>query len=102
MPSTRMNDTPIFEAAFRHRDDGRVAVVSVKTGREQVPVRALAEAAKGGTAFAYSTEGAYSEPDPARHGISVLSTEDLLSFMSDHPKLLPPRVGRWLAFGSSA
>jgi hypothetical protein len=45
LPSSRMNDTPLYEAALRNRD-GRVAVVAVKSGANNVvPVRELSDAA---------------------------------------------------------
>lgn len=36
LPSTRMRDTPLYEAALRHRDDGRLAVLAVKSGQDNV------------------------------------------------------------------
>lgn len=45
LPSSRMQDTPLYEAALRNRD-GRLAVVAVKSGANNVvPVRELVDAA---------------------------------------------------------
>ena len=42
MPSTRQKSTPTYEAAFRSLEDGRLAVVSVKSGGTTVPIPELA------------------------------------------------------------
>ncbi|MCW3001923.1 MAG: hypothetical protein JWQ20_1221 [Conexibacter sp.] len=97
MPSTRMNDTVMYEAALRRRG-GQLAVVSVKSGLSAwVPIPELAEAAAQGRAqaFAYSTEGLYSKP-PADFGVHPIDRQDLLAFMRDDHQLLPPRISRWL------
>lgn len=102
LPSTRMNDTPLYEAAFRHRDDGRVAVVSVKSGASAyVPVARLAEESRGSEVFVFSTDDLYSEP-PADFGVQRIEIDDLKRFMSGRPDLLPPRIGRWLAAGAKS
>ena len=60
LPSSRMHDTPMYEAALRHPDDGRLAVVSVKSGASNaVPIPELAAAAGDAQAYAYSRLMAY-------------------------------------------
>lgn len=92
LPSSRMHDTPMYEAALRRVGTGDVAVVSVKSGESNpVSVEALAAAARP----AYSTHGKYTAP-PARHGVTAITDTELFGFMESHPELLPPRVARWL------
>jgi hypothetical protein len=95
MPSTRMRDTPVYEAAFRHREDARTAIVSVKSGHTPVPLAPLAAAARDGEAFAFSTENAF-EGEPSDFGVNIISVESVVDFMETHAALLPLRVARWL------
>ena len=96
LPSTRMHDTPLYEAAFRHRDDGRVAVVSVKSGsRAYVPVADLAKADPTAEVYVFSTEALYTDP-PDAFGVHEITLQELIDFVAAHPKLLPIRVSRWL------
>jgi hypothetical protein len=95
LPSSRMPDTPLYEAALRHRD-GRLTVVSVKSGPgNPVSVRELAAAAGDAQAFAFSTADAYTE-DPAAFSVEAIEREEIVRFMRCHPELLAPRVTRWL------
>jgi hypothetical protein len=55
LPSTRMHDTPMYEAALRRSGTGDLAVVSVKSGNREAQIPELAEAADRATAYAYST-----------------------------------------------
>ncbi|MDE3075035.1 MAG: hypothetical protein KGJ86_06360 [Chloroflexota bacterium] len=96
IPSSRMHDTPMYEAALRHKDSGELAVVSVKSGRSNpVPIPELAEAAGDARAYAYSTDGIHSA-SPSEYGVVEIEHQQLLRFMAMHPELLPPRVARWL------
>jgi hypothetical protein len=96
LPSSRMRDTPVYEAAFRHLDDGALAVLSVKSGDSApVPVEQLRAAAGEARAFAFSTHKRFTTT-PAAYDITEISTENLADFMARRPELLPPRVARWL------
>lgn len=97
LPSSRMHDTPLYEAALRHRD-GRMAVVAVKSGANNVvPVRELIDTAGENTqVFVYSTHDAYDAP-PEGLGAAALTRQQLVDFMRDHPKLLPPRIASWIS-----
>lgn len=96
LPSSRMNDTPLYEAALRHRDDGRLAVVAVKSGAgNQVPVQDLMSEADGAEVFVYSTHGSYTSP-PTAAGATEVTHAELIDFLGRHPELLPPRIKRWL------
>jgi len=97
LPSSRMQDTPMYEAALR-RLDGQLAVVSVKSGPSSpVPIPELAAAAAdgGAQAFAYSTHGRYTAP-PADHGVTEIMRDQLVRLMADHQQVLPPRIAQWL------
>jgi hypothetical protein len=96
MPSTRTNDTPVYEAAFRYRADGHTAIVSVKSGHSKVPLAKLAAAAGGGHAFAFSTEGAF-EGRPVDFDVEIIDVATIIRFMEEHASLLPMRVAQWLA-----
>lgn len=96
LASSRMHDTPMYEAALKQPGSGHMAVVSVKSGSSNpVPVVELAEASGPAQAFAYSTHELYTER-PDKHGVIKIKTADLVGFMESHPELLPPRIARWL------
>ncbi len=96
LPSSRMHDTPMYEAALRHREDGHLAVVSVKSGASNpVPVADLAEAAGDAQAYAYSTHRLYSA-SPGECGVIEITRPQLVGFIEGHLELLPPRIARWL------
>jgi hypothetical protein len=96
LPSSRMHDTPMYEATLRNRK-GRLGVVSVKSGASSpVPIPELAEAAGEAQPFAYSTHDAYTAP-PSEHGVIAIEREQLMTFMAERPELLPPRISQWLA-----
>lgn len=97
LPSSRMHDTPMYEAALR-RLDGQLAVVSVKSGPSApVPIPELAAAAAegGAHAFAYSTHHNYSA-SPAEHGVVEITRAQLVQLMTEQPQILPPRITQWL------
>ena len=93
MPSTRQKSTPTYEAVFRSLKDGRLAVVSVKSGDAQVPVPELAAEAGEAKAFAFGDK--MSAP-PEQYGVERIGAEQIEQFMAERPELLPPRISRWL------
>jgi hypothetical protein len=97
LPSSRMQDTPLYEAALRNRD-GRLAVVAVKSGDHNVvPVRELVNATgDDAQVFVYSTHDAYDAP-PEELGAAALTRRQLVDFMGAHPELLPPRISGWIS-----
>jgi hypothetical protein len=98
LPSSRMNDTPLYEAAFKHIDDGRLAVVSVKSGgKNQVPVAAVVDAVEdqGAEVFVFSTHESFAR-DPGELGATKISRAEIAHFMSSRRKLLPPRITHWI------
>lgn len=101
LPSSRMNDTPLYEAALRHIDDGRMAVVAVKSGgQNQVPVSAVvAEVANRDTeVFVFSTHERF-DGDPKALGATRISRAEIVEFMASRTELLPPRIARWIGLG---
>lgn len=98
LPSSRMNDTPLYEAALKRVDDGRLAVVAVKSGGQNpVPVSAVVEevAGRGAQVFVFSTHERF-DGDPAGLGATKVSKAEIVEFMSARPNLLPPRIARWI------
>ena len=98
LPSSRMNDTPLYEAALKHIDDGRLAVVSVKSGGQNaVPVSDVVDAVSGQGAqvFVFSTHERFAG-DPDELGAAKISRTEIAEFMSARPELLPPRIARWI------
>jgi hypothetical protein len=95
LPSTRMHDTPMYEAALRRKGTGELAVVSVKSGPSNpVPLKELRAAANGATTYAFSTHDCY---NGSSKGVTKITTGELVSFIRESPELLPPRIARWLA-----
>lgn len=98
LPSSRMNDTPLYEAALKHVDDGRLAVVAVKSGgKNRVPVAAVVDAVddQGAEVFVFSTHESF-DGDPGELGATKISRAEIAEFMSDRPELLPPRITHWI------
>lgn len=98
LPSSRMNDTPLYEAALKHIDDGRLAVVSVKSGsNNKVPVSAVVEAVEeqGAEVFVFSTHESF-DGEPGELGAMKISKAEIAEFMSARPELLPPRITHWV------
>lgn len=98
LPSSRMNDTPLYEAALKHIEDGRLAVVAVKSGRQNaVPVSDVTDAVadKGAEVFVFSTHESFAG-DPEELGATKISRAEIVEFMSSRPDLLPPRIARWI------
>lgn len=99
LPSSRMNDTPLYEAALKHVDDGRLAVVAVKSGgHNPVPVSAVVSsvADRETKVFAFSTHERF-DGDPEELGATRISRDEIVRFMAERSELLPPRIARWIA-----
>lgn len=93
-----MNDTPLYEAALKHIDDGRLAVLAVKSGgQNRIPVSAVvAEVAdRAAEVFVFSTHERF-EGDPQELGATVIFGAEVSEFMSARSELLPPRIARWI------
>jgi len=99
LPSSRMNDTPLYEAALKHIDDGRLAVVAVKSGGQNaVPVSKIVSAVTDQEAevFVFSTHEKF-DGDPGKLGATRISRSEIVMFMAARPELLPPRIARWVS-----
>jgi hypothetical protein len=98
LPSSRMNDTPLYEAALRHTGNGRLAVVAVKSGGQNVvpvPDVVKAVADRDAQVFVFSTHERYAG-DPGELGATKISRAEIAEFMSSKPELLPPRIAHWV------
>ncbi len=98
LPSSRMHDTPLYEAALKYIDDGRLAVLAVKSGaKNAVPVSDVvgAVSGRGAQVFVFSTHERFAG-DPEELGASKISRADIAEFMSARPELLPPRIAYWI------
>jgi hypothetical protein len=95
LPKARRTDTPAYEWTMLHRTSHLPAIVQIKSGEQGVDLGALVAAApdENTALFAYSAAGLYSGT-PLRDVICI-GTEDLLAFVDENPKLLPPRVRTW-------
>jgi hypothetical protein len=98
LPSSRMNDTPLYEAALKHIDDGRLAVVAVKSGgKNAVPVSEVVDAVGGRNAhvFVFSTHESFTG-DPGGLGATKITRAEVAEFMARRHELLPPRITHWI------
>jgi hypothetical protein len=95
LPKARRTDTPAYEWTMLHRETHTPAIVQVKSGGQGVDLEALASAApdQDTILFAYSAAGIYTGSPPRE--VTCIDTSDLLAFVDEHPKLLPPRVRTW-------
>jgi hypothetical protein len=102
LPKARRTDTPAYEWTMLHRETYSPAIVQVKSGAQGVDLEALAAAAPGEqtTLFAYSAAGIYTN-SPSRP-VTCIETSDLLAFVAEHSKLLPPRVRTWFELAQPA
>ncbi|MCW2962611.1 MAG: hypothetical protein JWM90_2998 [Thermoleophilia bacterium] len=93
LPRSRKRDTPVYEFSMLHAKSGRRGIVQVKTGRTPVDIDGLAKALDSDTdAFAFATSGRYAGADSR---VSVISENELLEFVAEHPQYLPERI-RWM------
>jgi len=98
LPSSRMHDTPLYEATLKHIDDGRLAVVAVKSGAmNAVPVSDVVGTVSGRDAqvFVFSTHEKFAG-NPEELGATEISRAEIAEFMSARPDLLPPRIFHWI------
>lgn len=90
-PARRRHDTLAYEYVLRHRDDGREAVLQVKTGGTPVDLGSLPD--EVGVAFAFQPNGLIRG---ANSRAEVISRADVLAFARRRPDLLPGTVQAWL------
>jgi hypothetical protein len=90
-PAQRQADTLAYEFGLRHRHDFREAVVQVKTGWSPVDLGTLPSSVD--VAFVFQANGRYI----GKHSKAViLGREEVLSFISANPRLVPSTVQIWL------
>jgi hypothetical protein len=95
LPKARRTDTPAYEWTMLSRETFTSAIVQVKSGNTAVDMEALAAAAPSDETviFACSATGQFSG-DPSRKIHGILPA-DLVTFVREHERLLPPRVRTW-------
>lgn len=100
LPRARQRDTPAYEWTMIHRETRRPSIVQIKTGSDHVDLRALSDARADNrtVTFAFATCGHYSGERSLVD--EVIEKDELLSFVGEHPDLLPPRVRTWFELAS--
>lgn len=90
LPARHARSTQAYEYVLKHREDGHVAVVQVKTGGATVPVGTLDERTADRW-FVYSD----SEQDLPDF-VERISRESLIDFMESGSMCLPPIIEVWM------
>lgn len=92
LPRARQRDTPAYEWTMIHRQTGRKGIVQIKTGSDYVDLQALSDARADTTTdtFAFATGGQYIGDNELV--TEIISSNDLLAFVTENPDLLPLRV----------
>jgi hypothetical protein len=95
LPKARRTDTPAYEWTMLNRHTFVSAIVQVKSGNETVDLEALAAAAAdtGTVLFVCSASGRFTGHPPRE--VRCISPTDLVDFVHEHERLLPPRVRTW-------
>lgn len=95
LPKARRTDTPAYEWTMLHRRRHTAAIVQIKSGEQGVDLEALAAAApnKETELFAFATNGEYFGT-PIRE-VHCVDLDEILEFVAENPRLLPPRVRTW-------
>lgn len=95
LPKARRTDTPAYEWTMLNRRTFAPAIVQVKSGDQAVDLEALAAAAPDAETvlFACSASGRFTGHPPRE--VRCVSTEELVAFVREHERLLPPRVRTW-------
>ncbi len=92
IPSSRKSYTMAYEFVLKNREDGRSAVVQVKTGN--TPADADRIIGIGDHAFLFQSNGVYRGSQDER--IEFLDPDDVLAFALTNRHILPPTVTIWL------
>lgn len=95
LPKARRTDTPAYEWTMLNRKTFAPAIVQVKSGDQAVDLEALAAAAPDAETvlFACSANGQFTG-HPLRE-VRCVSPDELVAFVREHERLLPPRVRTW-------
>lgn len=93
-PARRRAQTIAYEFTLVDRE-GREAVVQVKTGKTPVDLSMLPSSVA--VAYAFQPNGIIKGSNPV---VQVITREEVLGFMEQHPKLLPGTVQVWARYGS--
>jgi hypothetical protein len=90
LPARHANSTSVYEYVLKHRRDGQIAVVQVKTGDADVPLHTLADTVADEW-FVYTD---HDQELPAF--VERISQDDLVASMESGAKSLPPVTERWM------
>jgi len=90
LPARQSKSKAVYEYVLKHRRDGHIAVVQVKTGNAPVPVETLDESIASKW-FVYSK---VSQDLP--EFVERISAEDLIEFMESGSPALPSVTGEWM------
>ena len=95
LPKARRTDAPAYEWTMLNRKTFAPAIVQVKSGNQAVDLEALAAAAPNAQTvlFACSASGQFT--GHPRRDIRCISPSELVDFVREHERLLPPRVRTW-------
>jgi hypothetical protein len=95
LPKARRTDTPAYEWTMLNRKTYVPAIVQVKSGNEAVDLEALAAAAPDTETvlFACSASDQFTGHPPRE--VHFISPAELVDFVHEHERLLPPRVRTW-------
>jgi hypothetical protein len=95
LPKARRTDTPAYEWTMLNRETFAPAIVQVKSGDQAVDLEALAAAAPDAETvlFACSASGRFTGNPPRE--VRCVSPDELVAFVREHERLLPPRVRTW-------
>jgi hypothetical protein len=95
LPRARRTDTPAYEWTMLNRKTFAPAIVQVKSGNQAVDLEALVAAAPDAETvlFACSASGRFTGHPPRE--VRCVSPDELVAFVREHGRLLPPRVRTW-------
>jgi hypothetical protein len=91
LPARHARSTSVYEYALKHRGDGHIAVVQVKTGGATVPVETLVADGLEAKWFVYADTA---QDLPAF--VERISADELVAYMDSRPAALPPVTERWM------
>jgi len=93
LPARYSDSTAAYEWVLQDPATGDLAVAQVKTGDRWVDPDALPTPEDNLLCFVFSPRG--NIPSDLPSNVRALEVQDVVAFMRDHPKALPPVAQRW-------
>jgi hypothetical protein len=91
LPARYAKSTAVFEYLLKHRGDGHIAAVQIKTGGQRIAIESLAKDAA-------NKWFAYTDVDQELPSfVERIEAPDLIAFMENEPTSLPPVTERWMS-----